>query len=102
MNTWLTLGTNVMLSYTDNSGATPSFIDVFNKSPLAIPFNPDGSINIYPIADEPRKLNPLEPLLYDDLNRRYAVSANNYINIELPFIKGFSIPAEYGCTIFIY
>ncbi len=96
MNNWLTLGTNVMLSYTDNSGATPSFIDVFNKSPLAVPFNPDGSINIYPIADEPRKLNPLEPLLYDDLNRRYAISANNYINIELPFIKGFSYQLNTG------
>jgi len=96
INNWLTLGNNVMLSYTDNSGATPSFVDVFNKSPLAIPFNQDGSINVYPIADDPRKLNPLEPSLYDDLNRRYAASANNYLNIDLPFIKGFSYRLNTG------
>ena len=96
INKWLTLGNNVMLSYTDNSGATPSFVDVFNKSPLAIPFNQDGSINVYPIADDPRKLNPLEPSLYDDLNRRYAASANNYLNIDLPFIKGFSYRLNTG------
>lgn len=96
VNKWLTIGNNIMLSYTDNSGAYPSFVDVFNKSPLSVPFNEDGSINIYPIADDPRKLNPIETLLYDDLNKRYAASANNYLNIDLPFIKGFSYRLNTG------
>jgi TonB-linked SusC/RagA family outer membrane protein len=87
---WLTFGSNTMLSYVNNSGATPSFIDLFNKSPLAVPFNPDGSVNITPIADDPRKINPIETQLYDDLKKKYGVSSNNYLNIDLPFVKGLS------------
>ena len=70
---WLTLGSYSMLSYADNSGATPSFVDLFNKSPLAVPFNADGTVNITPIADDPRKINPIETLLYDDLKKKYGV-----------------------------
>ncbi|MBK5209895.1 MAG: TonB-dependent receptor [Flavobacteriaceae bacterium] len=87
---WLTVGSNTMLGYADNSGAAPSFVDLFNKSPLAVPFNEDGSINITPISDDDRKINPIETSLYDDLNKKYTVSSNNYINIELPFVKGLS------------
>ncbi len=93
---WLTLGSNTMLSYANNSGAPPSFIDLFNKSPLAVPFNPDGSVNITPIADDPRKINPIETLLYDDLKRRYTVSTNNYLNIDIPYIKGLSYRINTG------
>jgi TonB-linked SusC/RagA family outer membrane protein len=93
---WLTLGSNTMLSYANNSGATPSFIDLFNKSPLAVPFNADGSVNITPIADDPRKINPIETLLYDDLKKRYGVSSNNYLNVDLPFVKGLSYRLNTG------
>lgn len=93
---WLTISSNTSLSYADNSGATPSFVDMFNKSPLAVPFNPDGSINITPIADDDRKINPIETLLYDDLNKKYTVSSNNYLNVDLPFIKGLSYRLNTG------
>ncbi len=93
---WLTLGSNSMLTFANNSGATPSFIDMFNKSPLARPFNADGSINITPIADDPRKINPIETSLYDDLKKKYAVSANNYINIDVPNVKGLSYRLNTG------
>ncbi|MGV3530579.1 MAG: SusC/RagA family TonB-linked outer membrane protein [Flavisolibacter sp.] len=93
---WLTLGSNTMLSFSDNSGATPSFVDLFNKSPLAVPFHPDGSVNITPIADDPRKINPIETLLYDDLRRRYGVSTNNYLDLDLPFVRGLSYRLNTG------
>jgi TonB-linked SusC/RagA family outer membrane protein len=93
---WLTLGSNTMLSYANNSGATPSFIDLFNKSPLAVPFNPDGSVNIAPIADDPRKINPIETLLYDDLKKKHGVSTNNYVNIDVPFVEGLSYRLNTG------
>ncbi len=92
---WLTLGSNSMLSYANNSGATPSFIDLFNKSPLAVPFNADGTVNITPIADDPRKINPIETLLYQDLKKKQGVSTNNYINIDLP-VKGLSFRLNTG------
>lgn len=93
---WLTLGSNSMLAYANNSGAPPSFVDLFNKSPLAVPFNPDGSVNITPIADDPRKLNPIETLLWDDLKRKYTVSTNNYLNFEVPSVKGLSYRLNTG------
>ncbi|ACU03236.1 SusC/RagA family TonB-linked outer membrane protein [Pedobacter heparinus] len=96
IKSWLTLGSSSMAGYINNSGAKPSFIDLFNKSPLAVPFNPDGSVNITPIADDPRKINPIENLLYDDLKRKYSVSSNNYLNVNLPFVKGLSYRLNTG------
>ena len=92
---WLTLGSNSMLAYANNSGATPSFVDLFNKSPLAVPFNADGTVNITPIADDPRKINPIETMLYDDLKKKYTVSTNNYLNFELP-VSGLSYRLNTG------
>lgn len=96
IKSWLTLGSSSMAGYVNNSGAKPSFIDLFNKSPLAVPFNADGSVNITPIADDPRKINPIENLLYDDLKRKYSVSSNNYVNVTLPFVKGLSYRLNTG------
>lgn len=93
---WLTVGSNTMLAYANNSGAPPSFVDLFNKSPLAVPFNPDGSVNITPIADDPRKINPIETNLYQDLKRKYSVSTNNYLNIDIPNVKGLSYRLNTG------
>lgn len=93
---WLTIGSSNMMGKINNSGASPSYVDLFNKSPLAVPFNPDGSINITPIADDPRKINPIENLLYDDLKERYTASTNNYVNVSLPGIKGLSYRLNTG------
>lgn len=80
---WLTYTTNTMLTWTDNSGATPKFVDVFNKSPLLRPFNDDGSINITPDASNEKRFNPLECLLYDDYNASYKLSTNNSFKATL-------------------
>lgn len=93
---WLTLGSNTRLTYSDKSGATPRFQDLFRKSPLAVPFNDDGTINIYPIADDPKEINPLESLLYDDLNIGFSVSTNNYLDVKIPFVEGLSYRINTG------
>ncbi|HET9570258.1 MAG TPA: TonB-dependent receptor [Bacteroidales bacterium] len=73
---WLNMTTSNMLTWKDKSGAKPSFVDVFNKSPLMRPFNPDGSINIVPDASNEKRYNPIECLLYKDYNVGYSVSSN--------------------------
>ena len=80
---WLTYTTNTMLTWSDNSGATPKFVDVFNKSPLLRPFNEDGSINITPDASNEKRFNPLECLLYDDYNASYKLATNNSFKATL-------------------
>lgn len=73
---WLSMTSNNMLTWKDKSGAKPNFTDVFNKSPLMLPFNPDGSINIQPDADNEKRYNPIECLLYDDYNVGYNLTSN--------------------------
>ena len=93
---WLTYDTSTSLTYVDNSGATPNFVDVFNKSPLMRPFNPDGSVNIYPDASDPKKANPLENHLYDDRNRTYGASTSHNFNVSMPWVEGLSYKLSFS------
>lgn len=95
---WLTYSTNTMLTWSDNSGATPKFVDVFNKSPLLRPFNADGSINITPDAGNEKRFNPLECLLYDDYNASYRLSTNNSFKATLT--KGLTYTLNTGIQFF--
>lgn len=89
INKWIRMGNSVGWTYIDRSGAKPPFVDVFNKSPLAKPFNDDGTVNINPTGED-TKINPLECYLYDDLNINYALTATNYLEIKIPGVKGLS------------
>ncbi len=91
---WLSYSTNTMLTWSDNSGATPKFVDVFNKSPLLRPFNEDGSINITPDLTNEKRFNPLECLLYDDYNASYKLATNNSFKAKLA--KGLSYTLNLG------
>ena len=95
---WLTYSTNTMLTWSDNSGATPKFVDVFNKSPLLRPFNEDGSINIVPDASNEKRFNPLECLLYDDYNAQYKVATNN--SFKATIVKGLTYTLNTGIQYF--
>lgn len=85
---WLSMTSSNMLTYKDRSGAKPRFTDVFNKSPLMRPFNPDGSINIQPDADNEKRFNPIESSLYDDYNVGYTLTSNMSFKAEIT--KGLS------------
>lgn len=89
INQYVRLGNSIGWAYLDRSGAKPPFVDVFNKSPLAKPFNDDGSVNINPTGDD-TKINPLECYLYDDLNVNYSLTATNYLEVKIPGVKGLS------------
>lgn len=80
---WLSYTTNTMLTWSDGSGDTPNFTDVFNKSPLMRPFNPDGSINIVPDYSNEKRYNPIECLLYDDSEFSYKVFTSNSLNARI-------------------
>ena len=95
---WLTYTTSTQLSWADNSGATPKFVDVFNKSPLLRPFNDDGSINIVPDAGNEKRYNPIECDLYDDMNMSYKLSTNN--SLKATFFKGFTYTLNTGVQYF--
>jgi TonB-linked SusC/RagA family outer membrane protein len=85
---WLTFGTRTSIAYNDRSGAFPNMGDVFNISPLGVPYDEDGNLTIRPIYYEPNHSNPLAPLLFDDINRSYNVITNNFLDVDIPFISG--------------
>jgi TonB-linked SusC/RagA family outer membrane protein len=85
---WLSFGTRTQIAYNDRSGAYPNMGDVFNISPLGVPYDEDGNLTIRPIYYEPNHRNPLEPTLYEDINRSYNVITNNFLDVDIPFISG--------------
>lgn len=97
---WLEIGTNSQYSYQDNSGITANFSGVFQQNPLINVYDENGDYAVYPWPEQPIIQNPLSNLniLDDDKDRR--LFSNNYINIDIPFIKGLSYKLNTGYTYF--
>lgn len=95
---WITLGTNTQLGYYDRSGVNASFSDAFVMNPLAIPYQSNGSINLTPWAEDPYFKNPLEGLNVQNEDITRSVISNNYIKIDIPYVKGLSYRLNTGYT----
>ncbi len=65
-------------------------------SPLVYAYNPDGTINITPLPDNPLKKSPLEDLLYEDIDETYQILSNNYLEIDIPWVMGLSYRLNAG------
>lgn len=99
ITSWLTFGTRTQLTYNDQSGSGPNMGAVFNTNPLGEAYDIDGNLTVFPIPYEPNHQNPLEPTLFEDVNKQYNVFTNNYLNIEFPFIKGLEYRLNTGFSI---
>lgn len=82
---WLKVGMQSFFTLSDYSGASPSLSTAMNMPPLISPYNEDGTLN-----KEPYKglKNPLHAADIDDVNKRYNLFANFYVDIDFPFLKG--------------
>lgn len=88
-----TIGTRTQWSMDDSSGASPSFrqgeVGPFNMNPLTSAYDEYGKLTIFPwprVNDG----NPLQGILYDDLDKSNQIISNNYLVVDFPFIKGLS------------
>jgi TonB-linked SusC/RagA family outer membrane protein len=93
---WLTLGTRTSLAYIDQSGASSTFRNAFQMNPLTNPFKDDGTIAIFPWPENQDYTGPLSPLLYDDSDLSSQVITNNFVNVNIPFIKGLQYKISTG------
>ncbi|MEJ7769743.1 MAG: SusC/RagA family TonB-linked outer membrane protein, partial [Chitinophagaceae bacterium] len=96
---WLTLGSNTQLSFNNRSGLSATFADyqgAFRFNPLTTAFNADGTPTIYPWPQDLFFPNPLAPTLAENTDETYKVITNNYLNIDIPFIKGLSYRINTG------
>jgi hypothetical protein len=93
---WLTLGTRTQLTYDDRSGEGPSWSNAYNMNPLTKAYDDEGNINIYPWEGNFYFANPLQGLLYDNINESYQIVTNNFAIVDIPFIKGLSYRINTG------
>ncbi|ANH81588.1 SusC/RagA family TonB-linked outer membrane protein [Niabella ginsenosidivorans] len=95
---WLSFGTTNTLTYDDRSGLSPTFTgdySVITFNPLTSPYNPDGSLTIYPWPETVYYANPLAPTLASNSNHTYSIFNTSYAVIRFP-VKGLSYRINTG------
>ncbi len=93
---WLAVGTRTQLNYDDASGQDVDWYGAMIANPLGKPYDDNGNYLIYPIAENITIVNPLTDLAYDDLDKSYQILTNNYLNVDVPFIKGLTYRLNTG------
>lgn len=82
---WLKLGTQSFFALSDYSGVAPSLGTAMGLPPLAKPYDGEGNLIRQPYRD---MHNPLQAIEQDDVNKRYNLFANFFVDIDFPFLKG--------------
>jgi TonB-linked SusC/RagA family outer membrane protein len=93
---WLTLGTRTQLNFDDASGHDVDWYACLIADPLAKPYDANGNYLIYPIPENIVIINPLTDLAYDNVDKSYQILTNNYLSLDVPFIKGLSYRLNTG------
>ncbi len=93
---WLAVGTRTQLNYDDASGRDVSWYGAMIANPLGKPYDENGNYLIYPIPENITITNPLTNLAYDDLDKSYQILTNNYLDVDVPFIKGLTYRLNTG------
>lgn len=93
---WFTLGTRTQLSFDDRSGSGPDLSYLSRMNPLTRAFEEDGSQVIYIWEEDTYFWNPLQPLLFDNIDESYQVVTNNYAIVDFPFLQGLSYRINSG------
>ncbi|MBK7134441.1 MAG: TonB-dependent receptor [Bacteroidales bacterium] len=93
---WLTIGTRTQFSFDDRSGSGPSMSGLLWTNPLSTPYDENGDLTVYPWPEDLTVSNPLQGLLYDNIDKSYQILTNNFVLIDFPFIKGLSYRINSG------
>lgn len=90
---WLNVGTQSFFALSDYSGSSPSVTNVIHLVPLVSPTDEKGDVITYPYLSI---YNPLKEIENDDLQKRYNIMANFYVDLDVPFIKGLNYRLNYS------
>ena len=94
VNDWLSVGAYTFGSFSDLSGESPTLSTLVLMSPLATPFDEDGSLIVNPLGN-----NVLSPFLAsdtEDRNVRNNIYALFYSSIDVPQIEGLNYRINFG------
>lgn len=81
---WLKVGTQSFFTVSNYSGASPDLSVVLQMPPVISPYDENGELT----KQYKYYTNPLQTIEQDDLNKRYNLFANFYVDIDFPFLKG--------------
>ena len=93
---WLTIGTRSQYSYEDQSGDSPSWSDAYSMNPLSEAYDVDGKLTIYPMKGQLTVGNPLQDILFENIDQSSTILTNTFAIIDFPFIKGLSYRLNAG------
>ncbi len=93
---WMAIGTRTQLSSVNKSGVPPDFLWVYYSNPLVTPFDENGNVTIFPWPGNQDIYNPLERTVWDNTDKSYQVISNNYLTIDVPFVKGLNYRLNTG------
>lgn len=98
LTSWLKFGTNTILGYYDRSGRPASFTEAFLMNRLAVPYEADGSLTIFPWKEDNYFGNPMEGIKFKNKDISHQIVTNNFFLVDLPFVKGLSYKINTGYT----
>lgn len=90
---WLKVGMQSFFTVSDYSGQSPTLKSVMELPPLAAVTDSDGEY-----VKQPYKsiLNPMLTIQQDDMDKRYNLSGNFYVDIDFPFLKGLNYRVNFS------
>jgi len=95
---WISIGTRTQLTMDDASGASPDLASsdgVFGANPNTTAYDENGKLTVFPWPKKPDG-NPLQGILFKDIDKSYQIVSNNYAIINFPFAKGLSYRINTG------
>lgn len=93
---WLSIGTRTQFTFDDAGGVESNFSSCLNTNPLSTAYDQYGNLTVFPWPDNIIVGNPLQNLLYDNLDKQYQILSNNYAIVNFPFVKGLSYRLNTG------
>ena len=93
---WLSVGTRTQLTFDDESGLEANFHNANEVNPLSTAYDEYGNLTIWPWPEHIIVGNPLAPMLYDNTDKAHQVLTNNYVVVDVPYIKGLTYRLNTG------
>jgi len=98
---WVKAGILSQVTYVNQDNRRDPLSQAETISPLGVPYNENGEVNIYPIEANPDKISPLADertrFVARDNNIRTAITTNAYV--ELQPLEGLTFRSNFGANL---
>ena len=101
INDWVKIGLLSQLSYTVQNARQDPMSQALSISPLGLPYDANGQVNVFPIALDPSKVSPLADERTNSIARDNTIGSNVLANgyLELNPVKGLTFRSNFGTNL---